>query len=418
MNSSQTRIRCLVLVLLAVVAATLWFRLMEPYYKQVDTGWGLKALRNPYHGAQLYLQSSGVAVYTTQKLEQIETISTDKTLFISHAGQVVSHKQVEQLMDWMREGGHIIIAAHHEENGDPLLSHFSVEKLESDKDEIIKAIQGIKEQLDKQEKEPDIAGEAQNADSIEVEPILTTLSFSDIDHEFAVDFSSSAGLLHPYINGENQDEYAELEDNDYKPIYWEYDDNGLQFLQFNVGYGLLTVIGSDNIWENSGIQQYDHAYLLTILTENSEQLVVLYGSLMPHIFVLIWKNAPELVLSAALLLILCLWFAGQRFGSVLAIKSDQRRSFNEHLLASGDFFWRIDQQSLLIQSLRDDMLKTIEKNTASGITGNEHKVCDYLQQRTPYTKEQIHTALYEPTHYKERDFTALVRLLQDLRQKL
>ena len=226
-------------------------------------------------------------------------------------------------------------------------------------------------------------------------------------------------MRHPYIDGENSDDDEALtEQEEFTPSYWASDENNLQFIQFNVGDGLLTVLASDTIWRNSQIGEHDHAYLLSILSNNNGQFVVLFGSLMPHISLLLWDYASELVISAACLLLLCLWYAGMRFGPIIPVQSNQRRSFNEHLLASGEYHWRMHKQDLLLQQLRDDISNTLAKKQTASITTNEADISDYLQQQTSLQEQQIHSALFAEGPWKEREFTEVVRLLQQLRGEI
>ncbi len=410
MPNKTTRICCLLFVLLIELAATLWFSVMQPYYQEIDTGPSPLARKNPYLAAQQYLNSSGAEVFTTQKLDRDIDISKYHTLFISHAGQVVSKKQAQQLLSWMSNGGHIIVSAQKNGDEDPLLSLFSITREDTKPKEI--------EETEKTEENIQRFGEQLTAsDEKKESEMLTELHFKNVEGSIQVALSSSHGLHHPYIN-----DYEESIDNtesaDYTPSYWAHDDNGIQFIQFNHGDGLLSVLSSNRLWNNHSIANHDHAYLLSVLVGKNSKVVILYGSQIPNLFTLLWQNAPELSTTFFLIIIFSLWHFGQRFGPMLELTSTARRSFSEHLLASGEYLWRMKKSATTLETLRKDLFKQLQNSAQQQVATDRNSICKFFAQKHSYPEQEIFHALYSQSSVNEQEFITLIRLLQQLREQL
>ena len=403
MPNKTTRLCCLLIVLLIELVAIWWFSNMQPYYQEIDTGLSPMARKNPYLAAQQYLNTTGSDVFTTQNLGHEVDISKYQTLFISHAGQVVSKKQTKQLLKWMRKGGHIIVSAQSNSEDDPLLSLFSITKRNIAPNQTEETILRLDEQLTKAEEEK--------------EAVLTELFFDGVEGSVQVELSSSHSLHHPYIS-DGESAKGNGESSDYTPNYWAYDDNGLQFIQFNYGDGLLSVLSSNVLWDNDSIADYDHAYLLSILTGKNTQLIILYGSQMPSIFTLIWQNSPELSITFLLIISFCLWYFGQRFGPIVEIDDTTRRAFNEHLLASGKYLWRMKKHTEILEVLRKDIFKHLENSDLYQVSADKNDICKALAANCSYVEQEIFNALYCQNSLNEQEFVILTRLLQQLREQL
>jgi hypothetical protein len=376
---------------------------MQPYHQEIDTGLSPMARKNPYLAARQYLNSTGSDVFTTQNLDHEIDISKYQTLFISHAGQVVSKKQIQQLLKWMRSGGHIIVSAQKNSDDDPLLSLFSITRKDVASNQAEESILRFGENLAGAEEEKKV--------------VLTELFFDGVDGAIQVELSHSHSLHHPYISdGEGAEENAEP--SDYRPNYWAYDANGLQFIQFNYGDGLLSVLSSDLLWNNHSIADHDHAYLLSVLTGKNTQLIILYGSQIPGIFTLIWKNAPELSITFLLMVSFCIWYFGQRFGPIVEMADTTRRAFSEHFLASGKYLWRMKKHTIILDVLRKDILKQLKNSSLYQVSTDKNDICKTLAENCAYVEQEIFNALYGQNNLNEQEFIILTRLLQQLREQL
>jgi hypothetical protein len=420
MLAKKQRIVILLFVLVMVLLASFWFSYIEQYQEEIDSGFSDKAKRNAFYAAELYLQKTAVDVYTAQEIADIDNFSTANTLLVSNALRSFNPKQGEQWIAWMERGGHIVVAVAEGVDNDPLLSHFQVtreKKYQSDVEEISETmVEEVAEQVEKQNAQQDGGSEEEN-DECSCEPLLTTLNFDGVEESLSIDFSHSAGLYHPYINGDDQE--ASEESVDYiTPFYWGYDGDGnVQFLQFNVGKGMLSIVATDDIWTNHDIENYDHAYLLSILSNGSEQFVILRGAVMDHILILLWRFAPELVLSFFVLLLAGLWFLSDRLGAPIRLSNGQRRSFKEYALAHGEYLYKHGKQQQLIDKLRQQVIAIIEQHHFSEDKTPAERVENYLLNMG-LDEAVINELLFAEVAKGEKEFLRLAIELQALIKKL
>ncbi|MEN0107090.1 MAG: DUF4350 domain-containing protein, partial [Pseudomonas sp.] len=135
---------------------------------------------------------------------------------------------------------------------------------------------------------------------------------------------------------------------------WANSADSTHMLQLNYGDGLVTVVTDSWIWQNDGIADYDNAWLLWYLTQDS-QVTLLYRADRDDLLTLLWRNFPEALTALALLIALVLWANGRRQGPLLAPASLARRQLQEHLRASADFLHRNSGAHSLLQGLQRDI---------------------------------------------------------------
>ncbi len=124
----NVRVVFLLLTLLITLCVSVFFRYFESYEKTEESGWSVKAWRNPMLAAQQYLEQLGVErVDTTNRLESLGNLNGYDSVFISNARHIVSERQTENLLNWVDRGGHLVVAMGPvSEDEHPLLDVFSV----------------------------------------------------------------------------------------------------------------------------------------------------------------------------------------------------------------------------------------------------------------------------------------------------
>ena len=117
--------------------------------------------------------------------------------------------------------------------------------------------------------------------------------------------------------------------------------SGAHVLHFAYGQGSVTVVAHlDMLVSNDRISDYDHAELVSTLLQRYQPkgAVVLLSRLgIPSLGEWLLAQAPLVLTSVALLLIVWLWNVVPRFGAVVPEPSPDRRELHEHLLAVGRF---------------------------------------------------------------------------------
>lgn len=453
----KTKLLWIINGILIVFCLYLFFALFEPYQKEIDTGWSEAAYRNPFLAAQHYLAAQGVVSHSLDTLRQETDLEAIDTLYIEDSNAVLSPQQVDVLMTWMREGGHVIITAHHHEEGSsaPLLDalQLSVTKCDCKKSTETAAETASEEvsenannsaheasdPLDSRSEKPEqdsdkksdkpyrpitqwlrnLHEDENNADDLQasapvIDPArLTRLHFDQVAETVIVHFSTRWSLDHPYLYTEDDEKFTAA-----KPFYWAGSEWGIHFMQFQIGDGLMTVLTDDSIWTSDNIGDHDHAYLLSILTDGSRQLYFLARNQMPSLFTLLWQHGKEIVIASTCWLILWLLHRGRRFLPPLDIDSTSRRSVAEHVQAVAYFLWHRRAVDKLLQTQRDEIQLRANMQVSGYSTLSAAQKIEALAKHCGLSAQAVGWAISSDEISNEDQFTEQVQLLQKIRTKL
>lgn len=430
--------------LLVLVCTYLFFALFESYTRRVDQGWSDRAIRTPFLAAQLFLDRQGMEVYTVNSLSEELTLAERDTLVVEDSHHILSGQQATELIDWMHRGGHLIVAAHRglEGTSDPLMAAFdiSVEKTECGCDKYEEASvpdllgeEGDDSSNDNHEEvehtrrpisdwlrrlnegeDIDFLESLQDDTERKVDPgKLTGLRFGDIDGTVSVLFHPRWVLKHPYLTLEEGEAYAGPE-----PFYWESSEQGVHFMQFEVGEGLLSVMSDVSPWTNDDIDQFDHAWLLTILTMYSDSVYFLAGHVMPSIYALAWRYGKEIVVAGGICLLLWLIYRGRRFLPPEALVTVSRRSLAEHLRAVAWFFWHRKSADELLISLQEEVRQRAAMVIHGYASFSEAERIRVLSELSGMSAQTVATALASGANNNEVQFTQSIQFLQKIRTLL
>lgn len=430
--------------LLLILCVYLFFSLFESYRKQVDQGWSERARRSPFLAAQLFLDRQGMTVYTVNSLNDELKLAARDTLVIEDSQHILSQQQVSSLIEWMRNGGHLIVAAHHglEEASDPLMAAFdiSVEKTDCGCDKY-EETEDTEPSADAESTTPDEQddevrpprrpisdwlrrlNDGEDVDFIDslreekqhqVAPEkLTQLRFGEVDGSISVLFHPRWVLHQPYLTLAEGEEYAGPE-----PFYWESSEQGVHFMQFEVGEGLLSVMSDISPWTNDEIDQFGHAYLLAVLTMYSDSVYFLAGHIMPSIYALAWRYGMEIVIAGGICLLLWLVYRGRRFLPPIPLVTTSRRSLAEHLRAVAYFFWHRKSEDELLVNLQEEVQQRaalVIHGYAGFSTAERIRV---LSELSGMPAQVVSVALARGANNSEVQFTQSIQFLQKIRSLL
>ncbi|MET0122232.1 MAG: hypothetical protein ABW124_14435, partial [Candidatus Thiodiazotropha sp. 6PLUC9] len=103
---------------------------------------------------------------------------------------------------------------------------------------------------------------------------------------------------------------------------------------------------------------------------------------------------PYLVVTIVAMILLIVWRMSRSSGPKLTVEVTARRDLLEHLQASGEFAWRNDQKSGLLQGARHQ----VEKRWLSAHPVlqqlDQQARCDWIAKHTGLTSSAIYQTLY------------------------
>lgn len=357
-------------VLIIIGGFAWWFSVnfeLESYTAREEMS--SEARRNPLLAAERLLRRLGQQVESQSGRQYlIHPPPQPGVLLVRDLGAPLPQKRVDDLLAWVEAGGHLIASPGRLQDDDlswPLQESFGVELVHASD------LEGDESEDKPEETGGDEAGEGADTTSI--------LLPGDGQEPLDIEFDSDTWF---YV--------------DYADEYWQAPlGEAPHLLIFSLGKGFVTFLSDSDFFGNERIGDYDHASLLAELTADHDQVWLLYSSQMPSLVQLLWRWAPQLVVSLGFLCLLLIWRMSRRSGPRMRTTQTQRRDLLEHLQAAAEFNWRIDPSAGFLRQAR----KQVEKRW---LTSHPHLQrldaaarCEWLAERTGMTAEEIDLALYQ-----------------------
>lgn len=357
-----------------------------PYEEVVDRGPSPEAMANPYLAAEHFLRQQGLAVEHANGLERLTTLPAkgNSLLLLGERGNM-SPRQVGQLLDWAKSGGHLLVVAEalwDEEtgkSGDLLLDRLHIHQSLSD--------------------EPEDPAPARKNKA----PDLTKLYVDNDTAPAYFSFNTDFNLIDPK-------HLAQFSANSARSSH---------LMQLDLEQGRVTVITDSDLWKTPDIGKHDNAWLLWYLTQGTA-VTLLFNSDVDDLFTLLLRYFPQALVALIALIALALWQAGMRQGPIQAPAPKARRQLQEHLKASADFLLRRSGQGTLLQALQRDILRAARRRHP----GFEHldnteqgRVLAHLTRQPSHVINQALGPL-PAKRLSSADFSRQVACLQTLRNAL
>jgi len=400
-------------LLLGLIAWGLYASI-EIYEESEESGWSVDALRNPYLAAQKFMTGSGIEVTDVDSLLKLDELSMLGTLFFSDANQVQTPRQLQQVMDWLDVGGNVIYTADSVSHGDDLLlQEFAVEvewreyEAEEAKEEtpLSETMREYNRQIEDGKSREEIADSLGDA-----EESITTVKFGDDIGVLEVEFNDAKILTQPYISDPDSDTI-------HQPFSWSYSEYGVHMMQFEVGSGLLTIISDPGIWTSYQIDQHDHAYLLWLLSSSEGNFAILRSVLRDSIWVLMARNASELLIAMGLIVLIWSWRTGYRFGRLLPRDRSHSRALGEYFSSISHYLWHRRHGEYLVEPLRQRVLRRASLTLGEFLRVDQRRQFELIAERCDLNPESV-TRAFSVDDFNETSFVQTVRLLKHIEQSL
>lgn len=377
---------------------------LQPYQETLAHGPAPEAKANPYLAAEHFLRQQGLQVQRADGLEVLPSLpSIGHTLLLLGDRQHMSPRQAERLLDWAAKGGHLLFVAERlwdEEqgkSGDLLLDRLGIQQYQSDdlKDEDAEdeaAGEGVETRIDS-------AGDSEATPY----PELTQLY---LENEQAPAYFSFDTGFHLY-------------DSENRAHAWANSDAATHLLQLYHGDGLISVLSDAWIWRSDKIGDYDNAWLLWYLGQDSA-VTLLYRAERDDLLSLLLRHFPQALMALGLLLALGLWHVGLRQGPLQMPASPGRRQLAEHLRGSADFLLRRSGQQRLLRGLQQDIQRRARQRHPGYERLGVAEQWQLLSRLTRLPARTISQAMRPQSKQRlaAADFTRQVAHLQTLRNAL
>lgn len=446
----------LVIVLVLLGGTGYWlYQNLERYSWEVNTGPTLDAIINPWYAAQEFMKLHGIKSHRAMDLHQvIRSLQPQDALVLFNDTPIYDPNHQRLLTDWMRQGGHLVLAANNEwdadleSSNDPFLDAMGVRLLWLEEDD---AEEETEEDVTEGESQVESDDTPPGTDTAATGADVTATSDSDdlSEQETAADASrpttesgnTPVDVQIPITRTCNVRNSADilrvvwaegaepLQINFGFPYTLEdasgqvrrtagAEPNGL--LQYQVGQGRMTVLLNTHIWNNHTIGDYDHAFLLWHLVGDRLRVWFVANHDSENLLQVLWRNARYLLIGLITLLVLWAWRRWVRFGPLIPDPVPSRRQLLEHIEASTSFSWKHRQLEPLLLRLRDDIW--LHLNRHHGIDHQDGDSSRLALQKLAELSQQpadaVRQAMTCPAPQRENDWVELISQLQTIRNAL
>lgn len=410
----------------------------------IDAGPTAEARRNPLLAAETFLTEQAVPVQrqlgyalldkplqvgvseTNALLDKADQepprIGLDDSLVLVDGYSSLSPLRAGHLLDWVNAGGHLVMSA----------SNPFVRKLETRQDTVLKAL-GV-EVYDPESETSTTSDDSDEEDSLEDADSMEESFIERLKRLSEILQNESCGSIERHVTftlREGQpialhlptDHYLDFDDENARYTFWASDHQGVAILQVSHGEGLVTVLGSLQLWKNQSIGCEDNVYFMQWLLADSPAVWFLVNQERENLWTLLWQNFRFALLLSGLLLVLWLWSKALRFGPVQEEESPDRRRLLEHVHASAVFLWRRPATRIhLIKAAQESVRRLMVKRVGHFRSLSERDQWAAIAEHSHATMNQVEACMQDrqasstPIHAHE--FIQTMRQLQNLKERL
>jgi len=412
---SSAIIALLVLLLIAYGAYDFYLK-FEYKEKTIHTGYKGEARKNSYYASRLFLKRMGIPTETKNSIQDLSSLPDTNTLIIITTRRTtLSPQRTNDLIDWVKSGGHLMALATSD------WKYSGSEKIISEEDEDNDSVE--------KKGSPDPLQRFMGVDKAP-----RSLFYDDEDEEDKGKDTDNDRTI-PDLKLRVSDKPLKLDDPMYRPILVDdkhKDQTEEVELGFNnyivrqkIGNGLVTLITDMGFIQNDKIESADHAEILWHLVHGLHKplnqpsnIWLIHNDKMPPLWDILWRNFWALILSLALLLLFWLYKSSQRFGPMIPKEEENRRSLNEHITSSANFYWKNNKKQILINSSRKALTQRLSRVHPSWTQHTEEEQIKLLAEQLSMKAESLHKLLYAQNIEQADEFTQLIKQLDKIRKNI
>ncbi len=425
MNRSISLIISLLIAVVLALGAYQFFQTHE--YKEVTkrTGFLGEARSNPLYATRLFLKQMGIPTHTKESLQSITQLpDTDTLLLLNTKRTTLSPEKIDDLINWIESGGHLITKASDDWK--------SSEKLKNDDDSVddnnkeIESIDPLQRFLGVRTSRGEYLNELEDSfDQLEglvgesLEEIglaenIKTIKLAGVDKKLALKDLWFRDIQ-VRKNKRSITEQIQLGNSNY-------------IIRQKVGNGLVTLVSDMRFIENKAIDVADHAeilwHLIHGLQASKQQpaaIWLIHNDKMPNLFSLLWKYAWAFIISLTLLLLAWILTSTRRFGPLIPKEQENRRSLKEHIISSGNYYWKNNDRKKLLESSRHALLQRLSRTHPGWSQRDQQEQASLIAEQTDNKPEAIYKLLFSEDINlikNAEQFTDSIRQIEQIRKSI
>jgi hypothetical protein len=363
------------LVPLAALAAW-WFDTFERIEKDVAAPLHGEAHYNPLYALKATLQARGVTVESRANLNlQAMALGSDDTLVLAADVRTLSDDQVDELLDWVEDGGHLIFSLPQgkEGRGGKLLDALGLS--------VVSRSSCWHWPVD---------GDAEKASRC---------------------FGFAFKLNMDKVKGDQTKQFALLVGDAEKGYVLgrRTREDGTWFVASNLNFlytGELNEPGNAELtWQ-----------VLGPLADKGKVHLVYAANVPPWYVLLIYRGWPAL-LPVLLALLAWLWTRSQRFGPLLPLAAAHRRALREHVQAAGEFTFRRGRGAALYAPMRRAFDEWLRRDDPALAALDGDALVTALAERSGKPPAVVRIALSPFNLAEPEQFYTTIKVLTELRTR-
>jgi Domain of unknown function (DUF4350) len=198
-------------------------------------------------------------------------------------------------------------------------------------------------------------------------------------------------------------------------LAWGERDEGFVYARFARGRGSVDVLNGLDFLSTAQIERAANWRLAyqVLAPALGGRVHLVYDADLPSFWPLLWQHAWAILIGGALALGAWLLMRGQRFGPLLPMAPAPRRALLEHVQAAGEHAWRRGAARDLHAALRDAFLARLRRRDPMAWALQGDQRIDYLAAKLAVDPARVRVALVPPPVFHAESFReAMASLIQ------
>ncbi|MGE3105472.1 MAG: DUF4350 domain-containing protein [Lysobacterales bacterium] len=371
MNRRALTVAALSAVLI-VAALVAWWALFERVESEITLPPRGAARSNPLYALGLAIGGQGLTVRHHRGFDRLQPDQNDLVL-IHAAGAGLNDRQVEDLLYWVEQGGHLVMAL-------------------------------------------------PNAGSESGDRLSAALGLDLLPHFSCLDWHWPGEDTAPSLCSERR--FLANEDASLQFLWtWGNAEDGYVFGRAGYGAGEVFIAASLNFLVNAELDQPGNAALAwQVLAPSLEharlgQVHLVHASPMPSLWYLLIRHGWPILVPLLLALLAFAAARSQRFGPLLPARLAPRRALLEHVQAAGEFAFRRGHGDTLHGAVLRRFEAEIERRVPGFAELPEAERVRALSERHQIAQGSIRAALHTPDQRRADSFFHAIKTLMQLRTR-